>query len=473
MRDILDPADIWLGTPGGATVFGNKRPVVVDDSLSLLRDSGPVSVAVLANDYDPEGGQLTLISASAALGTAVAELDGRVTYTPPAGLSGFDTVVYEVADTLGQRRSGQIDVTITEPQLSVDVTSGNTLTVTATGMLDVSVSEPAAYSGTYTIDTADLAEGPVNLVLPAISGLLAQGEVLTVRDGLWVYDTGAGTPTRTWQWRRNAADIPGATLASYVVGAADLGQSLSVVEVLTDAFGQRSAASPSLGGGAFTPAADSALIGWWDAGDAASITHVGGAVSAWVDKAGGAALQVPGGGFNPVTQSRTLNGVNVIDFPGDRHLEAFRGLPVTGNVAVHMVTVIDTVRNAFEAVIALEATNDMQIDAGNAVQFDGRLNVAGIGTTTAFSGGPFTGALVLSAVFDRTGAGQAEVFISGISRGAMAYTQPLDTSVALHLMTNRSKNAWIDGAVAELIVTGDVTNRASYHAYLANKWGLL
>jgi len=91
----------------------------------------------------------------------------------------------------------------------------------------------------------------------------------------------------------------------------------------------------------------------------------------------------------------------------------------------------------------------------------------------ALTGGPFSGAMILSAVFDRTGAGQAQVFIGGTSRGTTAYTAPLDQSVALTLMTNRSRNTWTDGALAEMVVTGDVTNRAAYHGYLAGKWGLV
>ena len=39
-------------------------------------------------------------------------------------------------------------------------------------------------------------------------------------------------------------------------------------------------------------------------------------------------------------------------------------------------------------------------------------------------------------------------------------------------MANRTRNAFADGAVAELILTGDTGNRAAYHAYLSGKWGL-
>lgn len=469
MRDILDPADIWLGTPGGATVFGNKRPVAQDEFLTVLKDGGPVTVDVLTNDFDPEGAVLTLISASAALGTAVAEADGTVTYTPPAGITGFDTVVYEVADDLDQRRTAQINITISEPQLSVAVNSDNTIVVNAeTGEIDITVTQPPDFAGTYQADTADLTGGPVNLVPPAISGTVAEGQELTASGGLWIYDTGAGTPTASWQWRRAGADIPGATATAYSVVAADAGQGLSAVETLTDAFGQRNAIS-SVVGSAFAPPNDPQLIGWWDASDTATISTSGGNVLNWTDKAGGTALS---GVANPISGNRTLNGLNVIDCAGGAYLEAVRSLPATGDIAFHMVVSIDHVTNAFEAVLAIEATNDFQIDANNGVQFDGRLNAAGSGTPVNLSGGPFSGALILSAVFDYTGAGTAEVFIANTSRGTTGYAAAIDASAALHLMTNRTKNAWLDGAVAELIVTGDISSRADHHGYLAGKWGL-
>ena len=88
MRTIFDPDNLWLGpAPMAQLSNSNKLPVAIDDALSVLRDSGPVTVDVLANDFDPEGQPLSLVSASAALGTAVAEADDTVTYTPPPGIS--------------------------------------------------------------------------------------------------------------------------------------------------------------------------------------------------------------------------------------------------------------------------------------------------------------------------------------------------------------------------------------------------
>lgn len=474
MRDILDLAGRWIGTPAGALVVpGNKAPVVLDEALTILRDSGPVTVAVLANDTDPEGQPLTLVSASAALGTAVAEANNTVTYTPPPGIAGFDTVVYLVADAVGQTRAGQINVTISEPQLSIAVTPNNTLVVNAgTGTIDITVTDPAAFAGAWQVATADLAGGPVNLVPPAVSGTLAIGQVLTALPGLWVYDTGAGVPVEGYQWRRNGADIAGATGTTHAVVAADIGPALAVAETLTDGYGQRTAVSAAVSSG-FSPQDDTALIAWWDADDAATITESAGLVLSWADKAGGAALTQTTSTFRPASGARSMNGRNVLDFNGTRYLE--RGalaLPASGDIAFHMALAIDGTASAFAAALAVEAANDFQIDANHASQFDGRLNMTGIGTSVTLAGGPFSGGLILSVVFDRTGAGQAAVFVANVSRGAAGYATAIDPAVALHVMTNRSKNAWLDGAVAELIVTGNIANRAQHHAYLAAKWGL-
>ena len=475
MRDILDPADVWLGTPAGAAVFGNKRPVAFDDALSVTKDSAPVTIDVLANDFDPEGAALTLVSASAALGTAVAEADDTVTYTPPPGVTGFDTVIYEIADDLDQRRTARIDVAIVEPSLSIDVTPDNTMVLNAaTGVIDITVTTPAAFAGNYQADTADLLGGPVNLAAPSIAGTVTYGQVLTAGDGLWIYDTGAGTPAQGWQWRRGGSDIPGATAASHTVTAADVGQAVTVRETLTDGFGQRSAESPPAPSSPFVPSDDAALIGWWDADDGTTLSQTGGAVSSWSGK-GGAGPDLAQGSApeQPVTANRLLNGRNVLDFTGNAFLSAPLALPASGDAAFHMALVVDGVTNAFEAVLAADAAdNDFQVDAGDPAQFDGRLNLSGPGTPFDLAGGPFAGPMILSVVFDRTGSGMARVFVSDVERGSTAYTTPVSTAVTLHVMANRTLNARADGAVAELVVTGDVSNRAAYHGYLAGKWSL-
>lgn len=473
MKTIFDPANLWLGAAPLAFSPSNKPPVALNDVLSLAKDSGPVSVDVLANDHDPEGASLTLVSANAALGSAVAEADDTVTYTPPPGISGFDTIVYEVADDLGQIRNGQVDVTITEPALSIVPQPDNTLVVNAAaGPVDITVTAPAGFAGTTQIHTADLPGGPLNLVAPAVSGTFADGAVLSAAQGLWVYSTGAGTPAQSWQWRRDGVDISGATAATYTVQAADLAATLEAIEIQSDGYGNRLAASAPVSAAGFLPSDDTGLLGWWDAADAATITESGGLVSSWADKAGGSALGQAGPAARPVTGTRSLNGLNLLDFDGTTFLEATRSLPADGDVAFHMAVVIDTQDDLFDSLLSVNATNDFQLDAISTSQFDGRLNVSGIGSPVNLAGGPFSGAVIVSIVFDRTGGAIAEVFVSNVSRASMAYTAALDASVDLRLMANRAASIFNDGAVAELIVSAGVSNRADHHAYLASKWGL-
>jgi len=454
---------------------GNVPPVAVNDPRTVLRGSGPVTLAVLGNDVDPEGQPLTLVSATAALGTAVAGTDGTVAYTPPQGEAAetvdFDTVVYEIEDVEGARDTGQIDITISDPEVEISVLPDNTLNVSAgTGPVEIAVTSPAAFAGTHDADLGDLAGGPVNLVRPGIAGTVATGEVLTARDGLWIHDAGAGTAVPTRQWQRGGIDIPGETGAAYTVVTGDAAAGVGLVETLTDAFGSRGIADAPAN---FTPLDDSALIGWWDASEAATITATAGAVADWAARSGGVALVQTNLARQPTSGIRSLNGRNVIDFDGGDHLQQDITLPASGDMAFHMVLEIDMVDNAFAAILAVEATNDFQIDANNAAAFDGRFNAAGIGTTVGLTGGPFSGAVVLSVICDLTGAGQIGIFIDNVPVGTADYTAALDAATALHVMTNRSRNAWIDGAVAEIVISGDVANRGAYHGYLAEKWGLV
>jgi hypothetical protein len=104
------PADSFTYTacdPGGlcdlATVTVtvqavNHAPTPVDDAATT-RSGSAVTIPVLANDTDPDGDALTLDSVGApAHGTAVANADGTVTYTPEAGFVGEDALTYTVSD---------------------------------------------------------------------------------------------------------------------------------------------------------------------------------------------------------------------------------------------------------------------------------------------------------------------------------------------------------------------------------------
>ena len=473
MKPILSPGQNWYGRPVRALPAHNRRPVALADSYSLVQGVQSISMVVLANDFDPEGGSLDVISATADFGSTVIEPDNSISYTPPPGFIGNDTITYVIEDDQGLTHTGAAIVAVNAPELTIDVEANNTLTVNAElGTISITVVSPAELAGTYQAQTADLDTGPVNLRPPAITGTEGIGQVLSASDGLWIYDPSeGGAPSQSWQWYRNGGAISGATTNSYTLTAADIGQVLSVDETLSQASGSRSATG-LLEGTSFQPSQDSQAFAWWDSADLATITTSGNSVSSWVDKTGGAALLQTFAPQQPESGTRTLNGLNTIDFAGGQHLAVARNFPASGDMSIHMVVEIDSISNLYEAVLAIEATNDFQVDAGSSLQFDGRLNPSGIGSMTNLSGGPFSGAIILSLIFDRTGAGQCNVFINDTLRGTMTYnTNPIDSSAALHIMANRSLNAWVTGAVAEVVMTEDTSNRALYQSYLSNKWG--
>jgi parallel beta-helix repeat protein len=84
---------------------------------------------------------------------------------------------------------------------------------------------------------------PTNTSPPAVSGTAQEGQTLTLTAGQW---SGDPAPTLTEQWQRcdasggNCADIGGATGSTYLLVAADVGQTVRVVETATNDSGSAS-----------------------------------------------------------------------------------------------------------------------------------------------------------------------------------------------------------------------------------------
>ncbi|MCI0632554.1 MAG: Ig-like domain-containing protein, partial [Actinobacteria bacterium] len=132
--DGLEGTDLaWLVTasgPGGeelrmpffvraAPGAANQAPEARDDAASTLRDE-PVVIAVLANDSDPEGQPLEVSSVSQpGNGTAGANADGTITYTPDPGFLGTDSFTYTASDgALEDPATVTVDVVACPPSTS-------------------------------------------------------------------------------------------------------------------------------------------------------------------------------------------------------------------------------------------------------------------------------------------------------------------------------------------------------------------
>jgi hypothetical protein len=123
---------------------GNQAPVAVDDSASTVVDT-PISIAVLANDSDPDGDLLTIVGVTTpANGTAV--ISGTlVVYTPALGYTGNDAFEYTISDGLGGTDTATVAVEVragNQPPVAMSDTANTTVGITVTISVLANDSDP-------------------------------------------------------------------------------------------------------------------------------------------------------------------------------------------------------------------------------------------------------------------------------------------------------------------------------------------
>src|SRR5206468_4130768 len=115
----------------------NDAPVAVNDFATTVEDV-PVSIPALANDSDPDGDTLTIISVSPANGTA--SISGtNVLFTPAPIFYGPATIGYRLSDPT-RRSSDLATVTLTADAVNDAPVAVND---SATTVEDVPVTIPA------------------------------------------------------------------------------------------------------------------------------------------------------------------------------------------------------------------------------------------------------------------------------------------------------------------------------------------
>jgi hypothetical protein len=109
-------------TPGPAPVV-NSAPIARDDEASTKLPQ-PVIIDVLANDMDPDGDPLHIVSVTqGGLGQVATNADGTLTYTPISERSGQDRFTYVISDGRGGLASAAVWVTVApanKPPVAVD-----------------------------------------------------------------------------------------------------------------------------------------------------------------------------------------------------------------------------------------------------------------------------------------------------------------------------------------------------------------
>jgi outer membrane protein OmpA-like peptidoglycan-associated protein len=95
----------------GPRVYINRNPVAQNDSSSTLVGTG-VTIAVLANDSDPDGNPLSISAVGAAQHGTATISGSNIAYQPAANYQGTDTFTYTVSDGQGGTATATVTVTV-------------------------------------------------------------------------------------------------------------------------------------------------------------------------------------------------------------------------------------------------------------------------------------------------------------------------------------------------------------------------
>lgn len=228
------------------------------------------------------------------------------------------------------------------------------------------------------------------------------------------------------------------------------------------------------GSGVWAPSDLTNLLAWYDASDTTTITESGGLVSQWDDKSGNSHhLTQVNASIQPSTGVETLNGLNVVSFV-NKVMET--SLPDTTECTVYMVFKDTNNINSVSLMIGADFTFTFRLlqffvnssiwessfDDGVAV---GKAQIAKSGDIALLSS-------YSSHIEDEIG-----LALDGSAFNTAARTNTLITANSLllgSLFRNGSQFS-INGYVAELIITSDVTSAADNtkaYNYLQTKWSV-
>ena len=115
---LVDSGFLGLGAQRGLPIVigpatPNQAPDAVDDNATTNQDT-PITIAVLANDSDPDGDAVTITNVSqAGNGTLGVNANNTVTYSPNTGFAGTDSFNYTVSDGRGGTDTASVALTVT------------------------------------------------------------------------------------------------------------------------------------------------------------------------------------------------------------------------------------------------------------------------------------------------------------------------------------------------------------------------
>lgn len=242
----------WRARVELAPIVGEANVRAIRSFLARCRGSIN-TFRLYATEGDQNANDAVTVSATAAAGATSMAITGAETAL-------LDGQLVTVNGQLLQLTADQSGSTISfEPPLRAQAAAG---TAVVTGRPYALVHMAAAQAGwgvdpgqvygiAFDVEEAILeADGaapetgvlPANTAAPVVSGTPTEGQTLSVTNGTW-----SGSPTFSYQWKRDGVAIYGAAASTYVLRASDVGFSISAAVTGTNASGSRTATSNSVG----------------------------------------------------------------------------------------------------------------------------------------------------------------------------------------------------------------------------------
>jgi len=212
----------------------------------------------------------------------------------------------------------------------------------------------------------------------------------------------------------------------------------------------------------YTPADIPDIQLWLDSADASTITQSAGAVSQWDDKSGeGHNATQPTGSLQPTTGTRTINGLNVIDFSND---SLVIGVNATqGNTIIALVS-FDNLSNAnflFDGNDQYDRQILFNVNGAYAMFADDTISNGSIPqATTQIWMGEFNGS-------------SSQLIINGTTQ--LTGNPGSDNLAGLRIGARYNGVNPLDGVMGDFIIVDKImttTEKNQLGNFLANKWGI-
>ncbi len=222
-----------------------------------------------------------------------------------------------------------------------------------------------------------------------------------------------------------------------------------------------------IGGGGFSPTSVSNLTLWLDAADSATITQTGGNVSQWDDKSGNGYHVTQSVGANqPTTNSRTINGLNVLDFDGSDYLLRDTTPNISQPNTIFVVVQHDNSNNGYY--VDGDSTSGSVRNAISSNSGSGQFHL--YSGFSIFGGTMDQNLHIFTGIFN---GGSSKLYQEGTQiAGANAGSYSL-RGLSVGVRASRSDN-YLDGIIGEIIIYDALLSdedKNQVGQYLADKWG--